>query len=86
MALKGDDEELEIGEVIQQVGAIYWERIKFVIKQYRMQVKKPDVGYHQQERFQSGMLTIGCVGQPNGIRHTFSYFRTTNISVFYSCV
>ncbi|XP_057377955.1 guanine nucleotide-binding protein-like 1 [Daphnia carinata] len=46
MTSKGDDEELEIGEVIQQA-------------------KKPDVGYHQQERFQSGMLTIGCVGQPN---------------------
>lgn len=29
------------------------------------QSKKPDVSYHEQERFQNGMLTIGCIGQPN---------------------
>ena len=26
---------------------------------------KPDLGYHEHKRYQNGMLTIGCVGQPN---------------------
>lgn len=66
-----EDLQLEIGEVIRQVSLLTsWnltsdQHLRSKCLWCNGQDKQPDVGYHQQERFQNGLLTIGCVGQPN---------------------